>query len=367
MIQFVSQGKRPAAIYLNLTAQAWAQLRRSWVVPTTASLLWQVYLAGPVRSLVASAQSLVVGGLRQKASDADAIFILGFWRSGTTLLHELLCTDDRFCFPSTHACFSPHHFVFSEKYTLARNAGEIRRPQDWMATSWGTPQEDEFALLCLGARSPYEGLIAAGDFGNTLQLADPCDLPDREARRWEKIFLQFFRAVWHLNGRKPVVLKSPSHSYRVRTLRKLVPNARFVLIVRNPYEVFESMMKTYRAFSLRYGLVPGLPNRELREVILAERLRCEEKLQSGLAGLGSDRLSIVKYEDLVANPVGTVETIYRQFGLPDFEAVRLKLMQRNSRGGNARKPAAQPPPQWRERLKEAWASIFERYGYDPGV
>lgn len=367
MVQLAFQGKRPAAIYLNLTAQAWAQLRRSWAVPTTASLLRQAYLAGPVRSLAAKFQSLVVGGTGQKASDAEAIFILGFWRSGTTLLHELMCADERFAFPSTHACFFPHHFVFSEKYTLSRNADEIRRPQDRMATSWGTPQEDEFALLCLGARSPYEGLIAAGDFGKTLKLADPGDLPDGEARRWEKIFLQFFRAVRHRNGGKPVVLKSPSHSYRVRTLRKLVPNARFVLIVRDPYEVFESMMKTYRAFSLRYGLAPGLPNRELREVILAERLRCEEKLQAGLAGLGSDRLAVVRYENLVADPVGTVETIYRQFGLPDFEAVRPRLMQRSGRGANLRKPAAQPPPQWRERLKIAWAGIFERYGYDPGV
>lgn len=365
MVQLASPGKRPAAIYLNLTAQAWAQLRRSWAVPTTASLLRQAYLAGPARSLIAALQSLVVGGSRQKTSDAEAIFILGFWRSGTTLLHELLCADDRFAFPSTHACFFPHHFVFSEKFALTRDANKIRRPQDSMVTGWGTPQEDEFALLCLGARSPYEGLIAAGDFGGALQLADPCDLPDKEASRWERIFLQFFRAVWRRNGRKPVVLKSPSHSYRVRTLRKLLPNARFVLIVRNPYEVFESMMKTYRAFSLRYGLVPGLPNRELREVILAERLRCEEKLQSGLAGLGSDRLAVVKYEDLVANPVGTVETIYRQFGLSDFETVRPRLMQRSGRGGT--KAAAQPPPQWRERLKTAWSGIFERYGYDPGL
>jgi omega-hydroxy-beta-dihydromenaquinone-9 sulfotransferase len=365
MVQLTFQNKRPAAIYLNLTAQAWAQLRRSWAVPTTVSLLRQAYLAGPVRSLIAGLQSLVVGGSRQKASDAEAIFILGFWRSGTTLLHELLCADDRFAFPSTHACFFPHHFVFSEKFALARNAAEIRRPQDRMATSWGAPQEDEFALLCLGARSPYEGLIAAGDFGKALQLADPSDLPAKDASRWEKIFLQFFRAVWHRNGRKPVVLKSPSHSYRVRTLRRLVPNARFVLIVRNPYEVFESMMKTYRAFSLRYGLVPGLPNRELREVILTERLRCEEKLQSGLAGLGSDKLAVVKYEDLIADPVGTVEAIYRQFGLPDFEAVRSKLMQKGERVGA--KAAAQPPPQWRERVKAAWSGIFERYGYDPGL
>ena len=80
-----------------------------------------------------------------------------------------------------------------------------------MTTGWRTPQEDEFALLCLGARSPYEGLIAAQDFGRAMKLADPADLPEKEERRWEKIFLQFFRAVWLSPwAAKRLVLKSPT-------------------------------------------------------------------------------------------------------------------------------------------------------------
>ena len=357
-------GKRPKTTYLNLSAPAWMRLRRSWNIPATPSLLRQIYLLGPVRSALASLQSLMIGGSPRAISKAEAVFILGFWRSGTSFLHELLCLDDRFAYPSTYACFHPHHFVFTEKRVSASQPGEVRRPQDHMTTGWQTPQEDEFALLGLGARSPYEGLIAAAEFGNSIRLSDPSDLPEKEARRWEKIFLQFFRAVWASNGRKPVVLKSPSHSYRVRTLRRLLPNARFILMVRDPYEQFESMMKTYRAFSLRYGLTPGLPNRELREVILAERMRCEEKLQTGLSGLGDDRLLVVKYEDLVADPFATVERIYRQFGWEGFETIRPRLSRKCAQAGGRRAMAAQPPPVWRERLKEAWSILFERYGYD---
>ena len=359
--------KKHKPAYLNLTAGAWAGLRRSWSIPVTASLLWQACLAGPVRSAMAMLQSLVVGGSGQPDPDAEAIFILGFWRSGTTFLHELICVDERFAFPSTYACLHPHHFVFSEKYALAGNNGDVRRLQDQMTMGWRTPQEDEFALLCLGARSPYEGLIAAGDFGGALQLTDPEDLPEKQRRGWEKVFLQFFQALRFSTGGKPLILKSPSHSYRVKTLRRLIPKSRFVLIVRNPYEVFESMIKTYRAYTFRYGLVPGLPNRELREILLAERLRCEQKLQQGLAGLPSDRLAVVRYEDLVADPVGAVEIIYRQFGLPDFETLRPALLRKAAQAKNPARNAARPPPQWQERLKIAWADIFGRYGYDPGT
>jgi omega-hydroxy-beta-dihydromenaquinone-9 sulfotransferase len=350
-----------AAAYLPLTAQAWFRLRRSWHLPVTAALLRQAYLYGPSRSLLAALQSLAVGSA--PVTDAEAIFVLGFWRSGTTLMHELLAEDERFCFPSNYAAFHPQHFVFTEKAALARGEGEVRRPQDGMTTSWATPQEDEFALLSLGARSPYEGLIAAADFGRALMLADPDDLPMRERKRWERTFLRFFRAVRFAHGGKAMVLKSPPHSYRVAVLRRLLPRARFILMVRDPSEVFESMMKTYRAFSLRYGLVPGMPNRDLRELVLEERLRCEEKLQSGLAGLGGDRLAVVKFEDLTADPVGVVEQVYRQFGLGNFEVLRPRLLERAGRGGGSGRAAPLPPPAWQERIKLAWAGIFDRYGY----
>ena len=358
------QRKRAPAAYLNLTARAWRQLRRSWRLPATLPVLIQAHLMGPARSLMAALQAWTVGRPHRALDQVEAVFILGFWRSGTTLLHELMATDENFAYPTSYACFHPHHFLFSQRF--ATNSGEVRRPQDQVMTGWRTPQEDEFALLCLGARSPYEGLIAAADFASAMKLADPEDLPTDDARRWERLFLRFFRAVWRAGGKRALVLKSPTHSYRVRTLRRLVPNARFVLLVRDPYEIFESMMKTYRAFSLRYGLVPGLPNRELREMILAERLRCEEKLRTGLSGLGSDRLAVVKYEELIADPVATVETIYRQFGLPQFERIRPRLVEKARALRSSPRMAANLSSPWRDRLKLAWAEIFDRYGYDPG-
>src|ERR1700722_12808322 len=43
------------------------------------------------------------------------LFILGHWRTGTTLLHELLILDPRHTFPSTYQCLSPNHFLLSER------------------------------------------------------------------------------------------------------------------------------------------------------------------------------------------------------------------------------------------------------------
>jgi len=49
---------------------------------------------------------------RTKIED-DPIFVIGHWRSGTTLLHELLVLDRRHTFADTYACFAPNHFLVS--------------------------------------------------------------------------------------------------------------------------------------------------------------------------------------------------------------------------------------------------------------
>jgi hypothetical protein len=54
-----------------------------------------------------------------KANFRNAVVVLGDWRSGTTLLHELLCLDARYTYPTTHACMNPHHFLPTEAWALA--------------------------------------------------------------------------------------------------------------------------------------------------------------------------------------------------------------------------------------------------------
>ena len=349
--------------YFNLSAAAWRQLRRAWDLPRTPSLDFQTAITGRLHSASAVLQTLIAGHRRAKVSMQGAIVVLGFWRSGTTLLHELLCGDSNFGFPTTYACLNPHHFILTQASALAHAQGQVQRPQDRMMIGAQTPQEDEFALLCLGARSPYEGLLAPRRFAEALALADPAELTPGEVTRWRSAFTEFYRGVSLVSGGKPLVLKSPTHSYRVATLRELLPDARFVLIVRNPYELLESMVRTYRALTGKYGLAPSLSDDELREVILSERGRFERKLLAGTAGLSQRRFACLKFEDLTRNPVGVIEGLYRQLELPGFEGLRPKLEAEIARRRDYVQDAIPPDPAWARRIGAEWADIFERYGY----
>ncbi len=85
------------------------------------------------------------------------LFVLGHWRSGTTLLHELLILDSRHTYPNTYECFAPLHFVWTEWFVppLLRKLLPSTRPMDTMEAGWDRPQEDEFALANMGVPSPY--------------------------------------------------------------------------------------------------------------------------------------------------------------------------------------------------------------------
>ncbi len=349
------------ANYLNLTAKAWRQLRHSGQLPGPHP--WQQYVYGTLYSGANCAQTLLYGAQRKKISTTGAVVVLGFWRSGTTLLHELLCADNRFGYPTTYACLNPHHFILTQAGVLKRITGQIRRVQDRMLIGLGSPQEDEFALLCLGARSPYEGMLAPQKFGEAFSLADPNDLSPGEARYWRLRFHQFYRGVSLVSGGKPLILKSPAHSYRVASLRGLLPDARFIVIVRNPYEVFESMLRTYRALTGRYGLGPTLPDDEVRSIILTERKRFEAKLHAGLRGLPAKRVVFIQFEALVRNPVAAIESLYRAVELPPFGQARQNVVAEVTKRSGYRPDGIRPDSFWRQRIATEWSDIFARYGY----
>src|SRR5262249_55673566 len=167
------------------------------------------------------------------------IFIIGHWRTGTTLLHEFLIRDPRHTYPNTYECFDPNHFLLSEAFFLRwmRFLMPSRRPMDNMAAGYERPQEDEFALCMLGQPSPYLTIAFPNrppQYGEYLDLQG---LPPGAVSRWQRAFLRFLQ---HLTFKDPrrLILKSPPHSCRIPVLLELFPDARFVHIVRDPYVVF---------------------------------------------------------------------------------------------------------------------------------
>jgi hypothetical protein len=324
-------------------------------------LLWQTWATGSLLSTLSGLQQTVSREQLAKANLANAVVVLGYWRSGTTLLHELLCLDSRFTYPTTHACMNPHHFLLSEASALARGGASTTRPMDEMEVRASSPQEDEFALLSLGARSPYEALIIPKILPEALKLTDPRDLSPEDRKQWREVFVSFLNGVSARGAGKPMILKSPTHGARVSTLRDLLPDARYVLILRDPVTNFESVIRMWRKMFETYALDAIPSDDEIREAVLVDRPRFEAKLAADTADLPANRFAALTYESLIANPVGVIEGLYQRLELGDFGAVRDALVAETNRRSGYKAKGSLPSDAWRERINKEWLGIIAQH------
>jgi omega-hydroxy-beta-dihydromenaquinone-9 sulfotransferase len=324
-------------------------------------LLWQTLVPGSIFSTMAAMQATLSRAQLASANFRDAVVVLGYWRSGTTLLHELLCLDKRYTYPTTHACMNPHHCLFSEASALASGGPTAQRPMDEMEVRASSPQEDEFALLSLGARSPYEALLIPTVLREALKLTDPRDLSAPDAARWREVFLSFLAGVSVRGNGRPMMLKSPTHGARVATLRELLPDARYILIVRDPYTNFESVVRMWRKMFETYAIGSIPSDDEIREAVLIDRPRFEDKLTRATADLPQNRFAALSYEALVANPVARIQELYKQLELGDFEPVREVLSGELQRRRDYKAKGALPSETWRERIRSQWPEVIARH------
>lgn len=350
-------------LLLNITAGGRRRLARHWGLPLTPGRLWQECVAGSLFSGLEFLQTRVVGAERGRMELRGAVVVLGYWRSGTTLLHELLCLNPCYCFPSTHACMNPHHFVLTRGVSLDASGADSRRPMDEMVVSRRSPQEDEFAMLSLGARSPYEALLVPRRLPDALALADPECLTTAERMLWEEKFLEFLKGVVLVGGGRPIILKSPSHGYRLDVLRRLLPESRYILIVRDPLEVFESAVAMWSALFGRYAAAQPVSEDWIRCAVEADRVHFETRLAAGRAGIPADQFAEVRFEELTKDPVPILRDLTVKLSL-DYDATTIEAIRKEwERRGNYRPARRRPGPSWTARIMESWAPIIEKYGY----
>ena len=118
----------------------------------------------------------------------DPIFIIGHWRTGTTLLHEYLILDERHNYPNTYECLEPNHFLLTERFfqRWVRFLTPSHRPMDNMKAGWERPQEDEFALCMLGLPSPYLTIAFPNRPPQFAEYLDLEGLSPRDLATWKR-------------------------------------------------------------------------------------------------------------------------------------------------------------------------------------
>lgn len=288
------------------------------------------------------------------------LFIVGHWRSGTTLLHELLALDPRHVWPDGFDCFTPTSAGWMRRLfgRLVRRFQPGNRPMDAMRFDMHGPQEDEFGLMLLGAPSPYESFAFPA---RPNRRGDPALLTARERARFARVAHRFFRRVLLRRPEGRLLLKSPPHMARLPQLQALYPDLKVVHIVRDPRAVLPSMERMLPILAGQFAL-GRLPPADPAHALRGHGLMFERFWQDS-AGLPPGSLVEIRYEDLVADPVGVLRDLYARLGLGDVEDLARRVGQRVAEGAfhPARLPAL--PPDQRALLERSCAAVLRRYGY----
>jgi hypothetical protein len=355
-------------LWHTMSAAAWWRLLRAHGFRIRASRLpvavW-VTLNAVNNSLLGLVQSALYGArVRDTNIEHDPIFVLGHWRSGTTHLQELLALDDRFAFPTSLECFAPHHCLLTDRIYPKLLSWMLpgKRLMDDMAFGFERPQEDELALVALGAPSPMWLLAYPGEAKGRVYLTLH-DISEHERQRWEGLFRGFLRLVTFRHQGKPIVLKSPTHTARMAMLARMFPRARFLHIVRDPYVVFASTINLWRKTQAVSALVD--PNASALEAYVLEVMKeMYDGFEAARAALQPGRFHQVRYEDLVRDPLATLEQSYQALGLGDFDHVRPRVANYLAGLRGYRNNEYAISPEGRTAVREAWGAVYRQWGYD---
>lgn len=323
-----------------------------------------ISLMAPFHTVLHWVQTLIFGRkIARTEIKEQPLFILGHWRSGTTLLHELLVLDERHSFPTTYECFAPHHFLLTEGLVTTCFSWMMpkRRPMDNMAVGWDRPQEDEFALCNMGLPSPYLTLAFANRPPQCQEYLTFDGVPEEDVSKWKQALFRFFQMVACRNPKR-MILKSPPHTGRIRVLLEMFPDARFVHIVRDPYTLFQSTVKMWKAMYEVQSMQPP-KNIGLEDYVFDTLNRMYAALERDRSLVAPNRFCEVRYEDLVRDPIGQMRMIYERLELGGFDEVVPALEEHLASQSDYQPNKHQIPPELKAKIAQRWAGFIAKYGY----
>lgn len=271
--------------------------------------------------------------LHQTPTPDDPVIIVGHWRSGTTLLHQLLAVDPALAAPTLFHTTWPGcmHTARPVAHPLMGLTVRGTRPMDQVRLAVDEPQEDEWALLKLAGRSPLEAILFPDRRGYFL-LHLPEDLPLPEHRpEWLAALDRYLRALTLDTGRR-LVLKNPLHGLRIPTLARHLPQARFVHITRDPQRVVPSTEHLWRVLLRDNALRTQATPPSAEEVALGLRWFLDT-VGRHLRALEPDRWTELSLEQLQSQPEPTLIRLYQELGMersPEAREAQQALLGRAS-------------------------------------
>ncbi len=296
---------------------------------------------------------------------AAPIFIIGHWRSGTTYLHNLMCRDQNFGYVSLFQTMANDLAILGDRAIkpIAQQWIPQFRPTDNVEFTMDQPQEEEHAMVRLSPYSFYHMCCfprQAREYFDRYVMFGNSD--DDEAAAWRRQYIAVLKKAYVAMDERRLLLKNPVNTARIPQLLDMFPDAKFIHIYRNPYDVFMSTRNQYFK-TLDITRLQNVSDAEIEDNILHFYRKMMQHYVEDRKRIPAGNLIEIKFEDFEASPIAQLERIYRLLGLPHFAAARSEFADYVAGSANYCKNRYKLSERTIEKVNTAWSFAFDQWGY----
>ncbi len=294
----------------------------------------------------------------------DPVFIIGHWRGGTTLIHNILCKDPQFGYITMIQALFPRSFITTPVFRwFLRVFMPPTRPMDNMELRFDTPQEDELALSNMTRNSLYNGWQFPWRLMDFYRRWVEFEGISREGRDawWREYHRLLKRATLNCGGKR-LVLKNPPHTARVLEILRRYPNARFIHIYRNPFDVFVSTRHLYRT-AVPPFILQKYPASKMDRDLLQIYERMMKKFFAEEPQIPSNKLYTIRFEKFQEDPMAILKELYEKLELGGFERVRPQFQRYLESQGDYRQNRYSISLEDRATVLRHWGFAIDHWGY----
>lgn len=299
-------------------------------------------------------------------NDKPPVFVIGHWRSGTTHLHYLLWQDPQFvCLDAFQAFFFNVAFVSKTVMKPILNTFmPSTRPQDNVKIDANSPQEEEHPLTNRTEKSGMHVFFFPKNRSYFTKYNLFEDVSDKEINDWKKTYQDLLKKILLFQDpKKRLLLKNPHNTGRIKVLLEMFPNAKFIYIHRNPYEVYSSTRVLYKK-AVRTQFLQEFSSEEVEQRILFCYRKTIERYLEYRSLIPKDQLYEVAYADLDARPLQEMKKMYEHLSLGEYNSVEPHFIKYLDSVQDFKKnKPIEIPDHILEQIHTDWEFAFKEWGY----
>lgn len=292
------------------------------------------------------------------------VFIIGHPRSGTTFLHYLMSKDQQFGYCSTIQAMLPHVFLTGASWLIPGISKALpkKRPMDNLKMGSQLPKEEDFAISAFSPESMISSFYFPRNYTKNFLKNVTFKNQNKKAERWKVNFDYLLRKLLFANQGKTLLLKSPANTARVKQILELYPDAKFIHIHRNPYEVYSSTLHLLKK------ILPLLSFQKVKMNTLEEStFECYEALYKKYFNektlIPKGNLVEIDYAVFIKNPLLSLQKIYDHLNLKDFNTAVKSIEEELNEYKNYETNRFVLDEKTRLKIATRWKFAFDELGY----